>query len=82
MLCIDVRHINPQHITYHKSTLYFQNKHSIDGYLNQFLDLISKASYFVVKFLRCIIILITAGRHHMAFILCVELSVSSVLSSL
>ena len=44
-------------ITHLKSTSYFQNKCSIDGYLNEFLNLISKAGYtdnktIVVKFCR------------------------------
>ena len=32
-------------ITHLESTSYFQNKHSINGYLNNFLDLISEAGY-------------------------------------
>jgi protein involved in sex pheromone biosynthesis len=44
-------------ITHLKSTSYFQNKHSINEYLDKFLDLVSKASYtdnktIVVKFHR------------------------------
>ena len=50
-------HTNIAAVTHLESTSYFQNKCSINGYLNEFLDLISEASYtnnntIVVKFHR------------------------------